>query len=191
MKAARFRHTVALWLRKTSTARAKYLRDKHVFHHVGKNVMYMPRTCPLYAELISLHDNVIVASNVSFLTHDFTHHMLNRRGGGKKYAERVGCIEVMDNVFIGAGTRIIYNVRIGSDVIIAAGSIVTHDLEPNGVYAGAPARRIRSLDEYIEKISVLEDYPPELRPRGQTVSPELADFLWERFNASRKEENDD
>ena len=48
----------------------------------------------------------------------------------------------MDNVFIGTKSVILPNVRIGSNVIVAAGSIVTKDLESGGVYAGNPARKI-------------------------------------------------
>ena len=41
--------------------------------------------------------------------------------------------------------------RIGDNVVIGANSVVTHDLPSNGVYAGNPAKRICSFDEYKEK----------------------------------------
>ena len=66
-------------------------------------------------------------------------------------SEFVGCIEVMDNVFIGCNATILPNVRIGKNCIIGASSAVTKDLEPNGVYAGTPAKRIGSFDDYIQK----------------------------------------
>ena len=40
---------------------------------------------------------------------------------------------------------------IGDRVVVGAGSVVTKDLEGNGVYVGSPARRICSYDEYIER----------------------------------------
>jgi len=36
-------------------------------------------------------------------------------------------------------------VTIGDSTIVAAGSVVTKDLEPNAVYGGAPAKKLRDL----------------------------------------------
>lgn len=47
----------------------------------------------------------------------------------------------MDNVFIGSNTVIMYDTRIGPNVIIASGSVVVKDCEPNSVYAGVPAKK--------------------------------------------------
>lgn len=63
----------------------------------------------------------------------------------------------MDNVFIGSGTRILYNTRIGHNVIIGANSLVNKDIPDNSVYAGIPARRICSFDEYVEKQRVYSE----------------------------------
>ena len=60
-------------------------------------------------------------------------------------------ITVMDNVFIGTGTHILYGVRIGTNVIIGTGSLVNKDIPDNSVYAGVPARYICSFDEYMQK----------------------------------------
>lgn len=43
-------------------------------------------------------------------------------------------------------------VTIGNNVVIGAGSIVTKNLEENAVYAGIPARLVKSLDEYKKNI---------------------------------------
>jgi maltose O-acetyltransferase len=36
-------------------------------------------------------------------------------------------------------------VTVGDGCVIAAGSVVTGDCEPHGVYAGVPAKRVRDL----------------------------------------------
>lgn len=41
--------------------------------------------------------------------------------------------------WLGAGVTVLRGVTIGSDVVVAAGSVVTHDLLGSGVYAGIPA----------------------------------------------------
>ena len=62
-----------------------------------------------------------------------------------------GCIEVMDNVFIGSNSTILPNVKIGPNALIAAGSVVTKDVPENSVVAGVPAKVIGKFDEYMNK----------------------------------------
>lgn len=57
-------------------------------------------------------------------------------------------ITIGDNVFLGYGCIVLPGVTIGSNVVIGAGSIVTRDIPSDCVAVGAPARVIRSLDEY-------------------------------------------
>lgn len=40
---------------------------------------------------------------------------------------------------------ILPGVRIAPGCIIGAGTLVTHDMEPNSLYIGIPARRAKSL----------------------------------------------
>ena len=133
-----------------SRKRTNYIVKHNVFHSVGKNFFFQPRFIPSDPELISFHDNVVVASNVTFITHDISHLMLDNIGE-EKYSYNSGCIEVMNNVFIGANTTILPNVRIGSNVIIAAGSVVTKDIPDNSVVAGVPAHVIETFEEYLRK----------------------------------------
>ena len=93
----------------------------------------------------------------------------------------------MDNVFIGSGTRILYNTRIGSNVIIGSGSLVNKDVPDNSVYAGVPARYICSFDEYVEKA---KKYSDEFRKNygiGKLtgISDTLAKKIYEDFVKSR------
>jgi gamma-carbonic anhydrase len=57
-----------------------------------------------------------------------------------------GCT-LKDNVLIGIGAIVLDNAIIESDTIIAAGSVVLENsvLEPGYIYAGVPARKIKSL----------------------------------------------
>lgn len=48
-----------------------------------------------------------------------------------------------DNVVIGAGAKIIGNVKIGNNVIIGANAVVTKDAEDNRTVVGVPARVIK------------------------------------------------
>lgn len=132
MTRKRLWQTIRLWSMMSSTKRVNYLRKHEIFGEIGRNVLIMDRKVPLYAKLIRIHNNVRIASNVLFATHDVTHLMLNEmhKNEGTKYCETVGCIEIMDNVFIGTGSTIIGGVRIGPNAIVAAGSVVTKDVPP-------------------------------------------------------------
>lgn len=43
-------------------------------------------------------------------------------------------------------------VKVGNNVIIGAGAIVTKDIPDNSVAVGVPARVIKTTDEYLDKI---------------------------------------
>jgi acetyltransferase-like isoleucine patch superfamily enzyme len=38
-------------------------------------------------------------------------------------------------------------VEVGPGCVVAAGAVVIKDCEPNGLYAGVPAKRVRDLDD--------------------------------------------
>lgn len=118
MTKKRLWQTARMWLMLSSKDRVRYLKKNNIFGAIGKNVLIMDRKIPLYARLIRLHDNVRIASNVTFVTHDVTHTMLNFKCGENRFPEAVGCIEIMDNVFIGTNVTILSNVRIGPNAIL-------------------------------------------------------------------------
>jgi serine O-acetyltransferase len=58
-------------------------------------------------------------------------------------AEKDQSPEIGDNVFIGAGAKIIGAVRVGSDVKIGANAVVVKDLPDGATAVGIPARVVR------------------------------------------------
>ncbi len=151
-----------------------------LFMGCGQNVSYFPRMLPLYPELIRFHNNIVVGSNVSFITHDAIHLVLptDSPGGGYIHMEKAGCIEIMDNVFIGAGSTVLYGVKIGSNCIIGADTLVCEDLEENGVYAGIPAVRIGSFENYLKK---RRSYRGAVVKRSQKITRQEVIYAWNVF----------
>lgn len=54
---------------------------------------------------------------------------------------------VEDDVLIGANAVVLEGVKIGKGAVIAAGSIVIDDVPADSVYAGAPAKKIKDVDD--------------------------------------------
>lgn len=61
-------------------------------------------------------------------------------------------VEIGDDVWIGYGSIILSGVKIGEGSIIAAGSVVTKDVDPYSIYAGVPAKKMRDRFENEEDL---------------------------------------
>lgn len=157
MRAKRLWWTVRLLFMRGGIKRANYARRNNIYGGMGENVLIQSRVIPIYSELIKFHNNIVVARAVDFCTHDIIHRVLNRLPEtDNKFKESIGCIEIMDNVFIGSNSVILYGTKIGPNVIIASGSVVVKDCEPDSVYAGCHARKVGSFRNFVEKRKVGE-----------------------------------
>ena len=90
------------------------------------------------------------------------------------------------SVFIGADVKILYDVKIGDNVIIAAGALVNKDVPSNSVVGGVPARVLSSFDDYIAKRREFTLEHPANNAK-QEISPECEEELWAKFREARKE----
>ena len=63
-------------------------------------------------------------------------------GGGHKDKS----VEIADDVWIAAGAIILPGITIGARSVVAAGAVVTKDVEPGTIVAGVPAKPIRKLN---------------------------------------------
>lgn len=64
---------------------------------------------------------------------------------GIGYTNETDCPIIGDNVTIYAGAKVLGNVRVGNNVIIAANAVVVKDVEDNCVVGGVPAKVIKRL----------------------------------------------
>ncbi|MBE6737638.1 MAG: acyltransferase [Ruminococcaceae bacterium] len=133
---------------------ADYLRAQGV--ELGRNVrFYSPSNTFVDISapwLITIGDNSKITHGVIILTHDYSWAVLKKLPN--KEGRVLGAqspVIIGKNVFIGMNAIITRGVTIGDNVVIGAGSVVTRDCEPNSVYAGNPAKRIMSIDEFYEK----------------------------------------
>ena len=115
------------------------------------------KTAEIIAEpyLVTLGNDVRVAAGVKLITHDggvmVARNMKEMRSqyNNIENADVFGNICIGNNVHIGVNAIILPNVTIGDNVIIGAGAVVTKDIPSNSVAVGVPAKRIKSIDEYV------------------------------------------
>ena len=123
--------------------------------HLGKNST-INSGCNIdsgWPWLISIGDHVTIAPNVTILAHDASTNIV-------KCGTKLGKVTIGNNVFIGTRSVILCNTHIGDNVIVGAGSVVTHDLPSNYVYAGNPAVKVSSIEEYQRKNNLLRNSRP-------------------------------
>jgi acetyltransferase-like isoleucine patch superfamily enzyme len=108
---------------------------------------------------VEIGDNVLIANRVAFVGR-YDHNYLQIgvpvrlasciRDEDYSWKGLDEKIIVSDDVWIGYGAIILSGVRIGQGSIIAAGSVVTGDVDPFSIYAGVPARKIK--DRFLNDI---------------------------------------
>ena len=100
--------------------------DIHPAARIGRGIMID------HAHSIVIGETAVVGDNVSML------HSVTLGGTGKEEEDRhpkIGC-----GVLIGAGAKVLGNIRVGDCSRIAAGSVVLSDVPPKKTVAGVPAR---------------------------------------------------
>lgn len=101
-----------------------------------------------YGVMVDGPGEVVIGSSCSIAARVMIITATHEVGGS---AKRAGTLKrsvttIGDGVWIGAGAIILPGVTIGPGCVIGAGAVVTADCTPNSVYAGVPARFVRSLE---------------------------------------------
>ncbi len=140
--AMRHGRAVGLWRRlaaPTGMQWAEYLRRHGGLHAMGERCAIQTNvviTDPAYTRL----GHNVSLSGCTLFGHDGVVNMLRNAYGGE--LDRVGRIDIRDNVFIGHQAIVMPGVTIGPDAVVAAGSVVTRDVLPGTVVGGVPAKPI-------------------------------------------------
>lgn len=107
-------------------------------------------------ESVEIGNNVLISHNVNIIdtsSHEINHiereesfQNLIKKGHPKnKGSIKTSKIIIEDSVWVNFNSVILKGVKIGKGAIIAAGAIVTKDVEPFTLVAGNPATKIKSL----------------------------------------------
>ena len=93
---------------------------------------------------VKIGSNVTIAQFVTILDHD--HKYIFDSGEMSLDGYETKPVSIGDNVWIGDKATILRGVSIGSNVIIAANSVVNKDIPDNCVVGGVPARILKRLN---------------------------------------------
>jgi len=118
------RYDFALYLQSQSSR--IFSVDIHPAATFGKGIMLDHATGFVVGE------TAVIGDNCSFL------HAVTLGGSGKEMGDRHP--KIGDNVLVGAGAKILGNIKVGRCSRVAAGSVVLAEVPPNVTVAGVPAK---------------------------------------------------
>jgi acetyltransferase-like isoleucine patch superfamily enzyme len=123
--------------------------------HLGDDVFIGPGAHFSSIREIKIGNKVMFGPNVTIIGGD---HNTTQLGEfmfdvNEKLPENDLPVIIEDDVWVGTGAIILKGVRIGKGSIVAAGALVTKDVEPYSITGGVPAKklRMRFLEEDLEK----------------------------------------
>lgn len=139
---------------------------KYQFLSVGKNVIFDPVRSSFSYKTISIGSNVFIGAGAVFSAdrskikigsyvmfgprvivsggdHEITSLIKPMYSVVEKSSSCDADVVIGDDVWIGANCIVLKGVTIGTGAVIAAGSVVTKDVESYSIYGGVPAKKIR------------------------------------------------
>jgi len=128
---------------------------------IGDACLMSPGSRISASDEIVLGDGCMLA-NGAYITDSDWHGLYDRINR----AEEPTPVKLGDNVWVGDHATVLKGVTIGDNSVVAAGSVVTHDMPANVVVAGNPAKIVKTLDPEIPRYTRMDIYAdPELAAR--------------------------
>ncbi|MBY3446199.1 MULTISPECIES: acyltransferase [Rhizobium] len=107
---------------------------------IGNNTVIGRRNVITAKNRISIGNDVLIGSDVQIIDHS---HGMRRDVPIRLQKAEIGFVEIGDDVWIGAGAKILMNVTIGAGAVIGANSVVTIDIPDYAIAVGSPAKVVK------------------------------------------------
>jgi len=125
--------------------------DYGLFTKIGKDCYFNFNLVILDVCPVTIGDRVFFGPNISILT--ALHSLIaeerkfffDAKKGYQTDTEYGKPITIGNDCWFGGNVTILPGVTIHDNVVVGAGSVVTHDLESGAIYAGNPAKKIRDI----------------------------------------------
>lgn len=133
---------------KIEVGESSIIRENVILHTYG-GVIKVGRSCTINPFTImqgngglTIGDNVLIAAQVGMFSAN--HIFADRLTLIREQGEAKAGIVIEDDVWIGAGVKILSGVTIGRGAVVAAGAVVNRNIPAFEIHAGVPARKIGS-----------------------------------------------
>lgn len=108
--------------------------------YIGNNTVIGRRNIITAKNLIRIGNDVLIGSDVQIIDHG---HGIARNVLIREQRALIGEVNIGDDVWIGAGAKILMNVHIGTGAVVGANAVVVSDIPDYGIAVGVPARVIK------------------------------------------------
>jgi acetyltransferase-like isoleucine patch superfamily enzyme len=108
--------------------------------YIGNNTVIGRHNIITAKNLIRIGNDVLIGSYVQIIDHE---HGTLRNMRIRDQEAKIGEVIIGDDVWIGAGAKILMDAHIGNGAIIGANAVVTGDVPAYAIVVGAPARVIK------------------------------------------------
>lgn len=132
---------------------------------------------PAFCFLITIEDGATLSLNVTVLAHDASTRRIAGYG-------RIAPVVIGRDTFIGAGAIILPGVTVGEGAIVAAGSVVRHDVAAFTVVGGNPARHLTDRDAYQARHEEAMKHRPVWPRQGWTATTGITEERREQIRAA-------
>lgn len=107
---------------------------------IGNNTVIGRRNIITAKNHISIGNDVLIGSDVQIIDHG---HGMRRDVPIRLQKAEIGFVEIGNDVWVGAGAKILMNVKIGNGAVIGANSVVLTDIPEYAIAVGSPAKVVK------------------------------------------------